>query len=134
MSSTVFDHQTANVLRAFSPGTLFRFESGDDAFSLALRREGSVLLVPAGENGMAAVLQMRRAEAPKNAPAAAPIRQLLQAPQTQPPKRRDEQQRERDEEANEPRGILGLDGDAVYLDEEELEKQQRSWWQRLFRG
>jgi hypothetical protein len=133
MSCFVFDHQTAQDLREISPGTLFRFESTIDPFSSALQRPQCVLLVPALENGRAVVLEVKRNAETKN---------LAKAPQSTEPQNRSPQIRSNDdhekreerrgEESREPRGILGLDGDAVYLDEEELD--QRSWWQRLFRS
>ena len=132
MSAIVFDHQTANRLRELAPSSAFHFESGDDALSLALKRERSVLLVPGSESGNVVVMQMRRAELITKQPAPQP--QAPQPRQTQAHKPTDQQREERREEGREPRGILGLDGDAVYLDEDELEAQQRPWWQRLFRS
>ena len=137
MPAITFDHQTANLLRELAPNSSFHFESGDDAFSLALKRERSVLLVPGAESGMALVLQMKRAEAINKQPAPQPQvsqQETSQPRQTQAHKPTDQQREERREEGREPRGILGLDGDAVYLDEGELEAQQRPWWQRLFRS
>lgn len=129
MSCFVFDHQTAKDLREVSPGSLFRFESSKDPFSSAIERQQCVLLLPALESGRAAVLQMKRSAEMNKQPAKA----LQDAePQNRSHGGREERQERRGEQPREPRGILGLDGDAVYLDEEELD--QRSWWQRLFRS
>ena len=129
MPSFVFDHDTAKNLRELSPGSSFHFESASDHFSLALQRERCVLLLPGREQGMAAVLEMRRAPVTRSA---APTPQQPGPPRSQR-NRTEENHDEPREEQREPRGILGLDGDAVYLDEEETQ-EQRPWWQRLFRS
>lgn len=137
MSSIVFDHQTASNLRQLLPGTSFRFESGEDPFLLALKHERSVLIVPGGENGTSAVLKITRMQPERNSVPAQqssePARSLQNQPRREEKSRSENYREERREGPREPRGILGLDGDAVYLDEEELEAQ-RPWWQRLFRS
>lgn len=116
MNFIVFDQGTSEVLVANEsvPAGLIKFERDGDALSLALEHKRAVMLLPSLENGQTLLLEVERAnEKPTQKPAEA-------AAEPAPVERRSQ--------PRESTGILGLDGDPIYLDE----LPKKSWWQRLF--
>src|ERR1051326_4458770 len=115
MNFLVFDESTASALKNNNSGTRVLMNESADPLSLALQRDTSVLLLPSLEGKSALMIEIkRRTTKPDDQPKAPPIQ---------------EQEEERRKHPRESTGFLGLDCDAVYLDEDE---EKPSWWHRLF--
>ena len=101
MNLTVFDRHSAEQLasRTGISAKEIRRASGDPLEYALDHSECSTLLLPARKNGLL-VLKIKKNRMVK-----------------------------RDLSPREATGILGLDGDPIYLDEEE---PKQSWWKKLF--
>lgn len=115
MNLLVFDESTASALRELNgnrSGSSVLMDQSADPLTAALERESSVLLMPSLQNDSALVIEISRRQ-----------KKVDTRPET--PRAKEERRMH----PRESSGFLGLDGDAVYLDEED---QKPSWWRRLF--